>query len=141
MGNHFSVNIESPPFQPQHWKYLPQEELREDYGYYRVLENINTGEKIDEYEFMWPNEDELNYYLKSYNWRYNQSNVVTTKFVDIHNKNELCSRTYTARVYIQHVKLRLSDISDIPYPDNLYVLMEALDGYSKIYEHSKFFYI
>jgi hypothetical protein len=106
-----------------------------------VLENLNTGEKIDEYEFMWPNQDELNYYLKSYNWRYNQPSVVSTKHIKIHNRNELCSRTYTARVYLEHVKLRLSDISDIPYPDNLYMLMESLEGYSKIYQHSKFFYI
>jgi hypothetical protein len=46
-----------------------------------------------------------------------------------------------ARVYIEHVIVRLSEINDIPFPENLYVLMEALEGYAKIYEHSKYFVI
>jgi hypothetical protein len=37
--------------------------------------------------------------------------------------------------------IRLSELSDIPFPDNLYVLMEGLEGYSQIYEHSKYFRI
>jgi hypothetical protein len=37
------------------------------------------------------------------------------------------------------VKVRLSEITDIPYPDNLYLLMEALEGFGKIFEHSKYF--
>lgn len=56
-------------------------------------------------------------------------------------KNEICSRNYTAQVYIEHVLLRLSDVSDIPFPDNLYVLMQCLEGYRQIYEHSKYFKI
>lgn len=38
-----------------------------------------------------------------------------------------------AKIYIEHIKIRISEISDIPYPDNLYVLMESLEGYNKIY--------
>lgn len=45
------------------------------------------------------------------------------------------------RVYLEHINVRMSDIYDIPYPDNLYVVMEALEGYSRIYQHSKFFYL
>ena len=54
---------------------------------------------------------------------------------------EFCSRRYTARVYIEHIHARLSEIFDIPFPENLYVLREALEGYNQIYDHSKFFYI
>jgi len=45
----------------------------------------------------------------------------------------MCSMNYTARIYIEHMKVRLSEISDIPFPDNLYVLMESLEGYRKIF--------
>ena len=44
-----------------------------------------------------------------------------------------------ANIYIEHIRSRVSEISDIPYPDNLYVLMESLEGYSRIYEKSKYF--
>lgn len=53
----------------------------------------------------------------------------------------MCSMNYTARIYIEHMKVRLSEISDIPFPDNLYVLMESLEGYRKIFQHSKYFQI
>jgi hypothetical protein len=46
-----------------------------------------------------------------------------------------------AKVYVEHIRIRISEISDIPYPDNLYVLMEALDGFGKIHKHSKYFLI
>lgn len=38
-----------------------------------------------------------------------------------------------ASIYVEHIHLRLSEINDIPYPDNLYMLMEALEGYGVIY--------
>jgi vacuolar-type H+-ATPase subunit C/Vma6 len=46
-----------------------------------------------------------------------------------------------ASIYVEHIHLRLSEINDIPYPDNLYMLMEALEGYGVIYEHSKYFLV
>ena len=57
------------------------------------------------------------------------------------NREGFCSNHYSANVYIEHVLTRLSEIRDIPCPDNLYVLMEALEGYAKVYEHSKYFLI
>lgn len=39
------------------------------------------------------------------------------------------------------MKIRLSEISDIPYPENLYVLMESLEGFKQIFKHSNFFQI
>lgn len=36
---------------------------------------------------------------------------------------------------------RLSEIKDVPYPDNLFLLMESLEGYGRIYVHSKYFLI
>ena len=46
-----------------------------------------------------------------------------------------------AKIFIEHIKIRISEISDIPYPDNLYILMESLEGFSKIFLHSKYFLI
>ena len=36
---------------------------------------------------------------------------------------------------------RLSEIKDIPYPDNLYLLMQSLEGYSRIFKHSHYFQV
>jgi hypothetical protein len=34
---------------------------------------------------------------------------------------------------LEYISLRLSDIEDIPFPENLYVLFAALDGFEKIF--------
>lgn len=142
MGSKQSINIETPPFKPEDWEYVgEEEEIPEDYGLYRTLRHRKTGEKVDEYEFMWGNEEEFLYYLKSYNWRSRQENIVNSRFLVQKNKEEICSYSYMASVYIEHIKLRLSEINDIPFPDNLYMLMEALEGYACIYEHSKYFIV
>ncbi len=67
--------------------------------------------------------------------------MVRTKYIDLQNKKEFCSQSYMARVYIEHISVRISEIFDIPYPENLYIMMESLEGYSRIYHHSKFFFI
>jgi hypothetical protein len=48
---------------------------------FRTLSNRKTGEMIDEFDMSWINEEEYSYYLKSFNWRYNQPNVVNTRFI------------------------------------------------------------
>ena len=90
---------------------------------------------------MWVNEEEYQYYLKSLNWRHKQADVVNTKYFVENNKESICSHNYTARVYIEHPKIRLSEIGNIPFPENLYVLTAAMEGYDKVYEHSKYFIV
>jgi hypothetical protein len=141
MGGKQSVQIETPNFNPSEWQPVDSPDIPEEYGIYRTLRHVKTGEKIDEYDFLWPSEEEHLYYLKSFNWRHRQSNVVNTRFISLSNHEEICSHSYMAKIYVEHVRVRISEISDIPFPDNLYVLMEALEGFSKIYEHSKYFEI
>lgn len=35
--------------------------------------------------------------------------------------------------------MRLSDIQDIPYPENLYVLFSSLEGFEKLYQSVGYF--
>jgi hypothetical protein len=37
-----------------------------------------------------------------------------------------------AKVYTERVFIRLSDIKDIPYPDNLYMILATADAFDKI---------
>ena len=37
--------------------------------------------------------------------------------------------------------MRLSQINDIPYPENLFVLLQALEGYAAVYEKTSYFEI
>jgi hypothetical protein len=46
-----------------------------------------------------------------------------------------------AKIYIEHIYTRLSDIKDIPHPDNLYVILSMLEGYQKLYENLHYFKI
>lgn len=53
----------------------------------------------------------------------------------------MCSKTYSAKVYVEFIKTRLSDITDIPFPENLYVGLSMLEGYNKLYENISYFHI
>ena len=54
MGNQQQTEVVTPPFEPSRWVYVPDRpDLHEDYGFFRTLENRSTGDKIDEYEFIW----------------------------------------------------------------------------------------
>lgn len=55
--------------------------------------------------------------------------------LDSKNANRYCSTTYNVSIYIEHPKNRLSDFSDIPFPDTMYCLRAMLIGYGKLYEH------
>ena len=142
MGGRQSVEVATPNFDRNEWEYVQEgRALPEEYGMFQTLRNLKTGAKVDEYEFVWPNEEEYSYYMKSFNWRFGQSNVVQSYGIVERRREGFCSNNYSANVYIEHILTRLSEIRDIPYPDNLYVLMEALEGYAKVFEHSKFFLI
>jgi hypothetical protein len=39
-----------------------------------------------------------------------------------------------ASIYIEHIPLRLGDVTDIPYPDNLYLLRNSLKGFALLYK-------
>ncbi len=40
-------------------------------------------------------------------------------------------------LYIEHIPLRLSQITDIPFPDNLYLLKACLKGFYYIFLHTR----
>lgn len=44
-------------------------------------------------------------------------------------------------MYVEHIPVRLSDIQDIPFPENLYLLYSALDGFEKLYRTIGYFHI
>ena len=46
---------------------------------------------------------------------------------------EFCSSIHRAEVYIQHIPVRLSDITDIPYPENIYILKNCLYGFWQLF--------
>ena len=86
-------------------------------------------------------EEDFQLYLDSFMWRLSQPSIVRTLYLKEDHQNEFCSTTYAAKVYIEHIKIRLSDINDIPYPENLYIASCALEGYHKLYDNLKYFKI
>ena len=56
----------------------------------------------------------------------------------IGHKN-LCSSFFGALVFIQHAPVRLSDITDIPFPENIYILKCVLLGFEKLYNSVGYF--
>jgi hypothetical protein len=41
---------------------------------------------------------------------------VNSKYLNYELSKEFCNTNYSAKVYIEHIPVRLSDIQDIPYP-------------------------
>jgi hypothetical protein len=66
---------------------------------------------------------------------------VNSKYLNYELSKEFCNTNYSAKVYIEHIPVRLSDIQDIPYPENLYVLFSTLDGFEKLYHNVGYFKI
>lgn len=100
MGGKPSIHIETPEFREEEWQYESTSIVFPEYGIFRTLSNKKTGELIDEYTLSWINEEEYSYYLKSFNWRWNQPNVVNTRFIIQRSQRQFCAQTFSARVYI-----------------------------------------
>lgn len=53
----------------------------------------------------------------------------------------MCSTVRGAIVYIQHIPIRLSDVTDIPFDESLYILKTSLLGFEKLYNESGYFQV
>ena len=98
----------------------------------RVLKNKLSGNEIQEYPLKLEGRQELEEGWDWYEWRLSQDHVVRTLHMVEENPGELCSTTYYVRLYTERIPMRLVEIQDIPFPDNMYVMMAALDGFSKM---------
>lgn len=67
--------------------------------------------------------------------------LVNAIYLSPNKSNEFCSSIYTAKCYIQHMPIRLSGITDIPFLDTLYMLWCALHGFEKLFNTVGYFSI
>jgi hypothetical protein len=70
---------------------------------------------------------------------HSQPFIVNTVYFSESIRREFCSTSYGGTLYTEHIPLKLSEIKDIPSPDNLYILLSALDGFSTLYARIGFF--
>ena len=61
--------------------------------------------------------------------------MVRTLHLSQQTTRDLCSVNYFVKVYTDRIPIKLTEIADIPYPDNLYVLLSCLDGFGRIAEY------
>ena len=61
--------------------------------------------------------------------------MVRTLHLSQQTTRDLCSVNYFVKVYTERIPIKLAEIEDIPYPDNLYVLLSCLDGFGRIVEY------
>ena len=106
-----------------------------EYGKMRTLKNRNTDQLVDKYENAFISSRDYDDYVKSFEWRRHQNYIVRAFHIVTKNSSKYCSNTYHVDVYIEHPKNRLSDFSDIPFPDTLYCLRAMLTGYVKLYNN------
>jgi hypothetical protein len=46
-----------------------------------------------------------------------------------------------ANVYLEHIGWRLSHIEEVPIAESMLILVEAIEGYMQLYQHSGYFKI
>lgn len=55
--------------------------------------------------------------------------LVQVTYLNEHKTKQVCSVAFNLKVYTEHFPLRLSDVKDIPFPENLYILKRAISGF------------
>lgn len=109
------------------------EARRPTYGSYACLEHHLTREQVDRYFLEFPSRKERDLYYECFLQRFREEYLVgTLEFID-NTRSEFCSNFYKAEVFIEHIPVRLGDFTDIPYPDNLYLLRNSLRGFRKLF--------
>lgn len=47
----------------------------------------------------------------------------------------MCVKQYEMDMFVERIPLRLSDLTDIPYPENLYFLLAAIKGFKYVFSY------
>ena len=71
--------------------------------------------------------------MSMFELRNSNPHLVNVSHLNKENIKELCSLIYHLQIYIEDFPLRLCNIKDIPFPQNLYVLDRTLRGFSVIF--------
>jgi hypothetical protein len=130
MGNKWDRAYKPPSFSGESWRESVQRHQgKPEHGHYRVLVNSLTSEELQEHCLQFDSLAEFQRYLDFFGWREREDCIVNAKYLNYEQGREICGSSFRARVFIEHIPVRLSDIQDIPYPENLYVLLSALDGF------------
>jgi hypothetical protein len=123
----------------------------------RALYNSFTNEYVEEYELQFTSEQDYLSYAKElelrkepapYELQAENSPENTFKYSPFIYKvkyflntssQDLCSTLHKGLLYIQKVDLRLKEINDIPFADQLYLLQATLQGFKVLYEKVGYF--
>lgn len=72
----------------------------------------------------------------------NQNEIlVPVSHINQENLRKLCSLVYHLKVYIEPIPLRISNIKDVQFPENLYLLSRTLKGFKILYDKVGKFHI
>jgi hypothetical protein len=114
----------------------------------RLLMNKRTSQLVEEYSLNFFNQQDYQKFLTEYearkqefnaSWTSNGTSLKTSPLVYgvryFHNLtvHELCSSIYSGLLYIDKVDLRLKEVNDIPFEDELYLYKACLSGFKILY--------
>lgn len=73
--------------------------------------------------------------------RLREDHLVNSFHYEALKNTGMCSGLRGATVYIQHIPIRLSDITDIPLDESLYIMECCMLGFEKLYRESGYFQV
>lgn len=133
MGSKSSRGSGIGNFNSSDWEQLPPAENNPTFGDPVSYTHRITHEQIDKYQLHFASSKEENNYYECSLQRLREDYIVNTVHYINKSAKDFCSNTYCADVYIEHIPVRLSDITDIPYPENIYILRNCLLGFKQLY--------
>lgn len=101
---------------------------------YNIWRNRVTGEEMEEYTQSSGSEADLKYFRDVFEFRYEREHLVSSLYFKQNTRQELCSTFYSGSLFLERIPLRLSEINDLPYPDNLHLANSCLRGFKELYD-------
>lgn len=89
--------------------------------------------EIEEYTKDLANAEEWRQEANIFLMRLNQAYVVQAVHFRDSSVDELCSRSYSVSLFLERVRLRMCDVTDVPYPDVLHLYHAALSGFATLF--------
>lgn len=115
--------------------------------------NKITSELVEEYEIQFFSHSDYNGFLSEVELRKDNKSSQKLAIHQSHNDNirncpyiykvrhfralevqEMCTTIYNGLLYIDKVEVRLKEVNDIPYADQLYLYKACLLGFKALYE-------
>ena len=110
-------------FTPSEWKVVESSPLC------KVLQHCHPPHhRMEEYTVHSGSNEDYQKHAKMFEHRRGHPQLVAGYYLKEENGESFCATKHQHRLFIEEIPIRLSDIEDVPFPDNLHLYSQCLGG-------------